>query len=115
MSKQTSTNNVLLMKVNIVFKVNTNSPSADRRESTNLDTLSDFTKKIIFDFGNSYLASYLTIQVIKKQKRCNLKKLYALFLWMGFNYLKDIEPLRGDNLLLTTNSFGVTDTSLIYR
>ena len=89
------------MEVNIVFKVNTNSPSADRRESTNLDTLSDFTKKIIFDFGNSYLASYLTIQVIKKQKRCNLKPA--------------LEPLRGDNLLLTTNSFGVTDTSLIYR
>ena len=26
------------------------------------------------------------------------KKFYDRFLWMGFNYLKDTEPLRGDTL-----------------
>ena len=30
------------------------------------------------------------------------KKLYAPFLWMGFNCLKATEPLRGGTLLFTT-------------
>ena len=50
--KQTSTNNVLPMEINIVFGINTNSSSAGRRESTDLDILSDFTpsppQKIFF-------------------------------------------------------------------
>ena len=29
------------------------------------------------------------------------KKLYGSFLWMGFNYLKALEPLQGDSLLFT--------------
>ena len=50
------------MEVNIIFRINTNSSSADRKEGTNLLTIPDFTKKIIFDFRNSQLASYLVIQ-----------------------------------------------------
>ena len=34
----------------------------------------------------------------------NLKKLYGSFLWIGFNYLKAAEPLRGDSLFLKTKS-----------
>ena len=30
------------------------------------------------------------------------------FLWMGFNYLKTAEPLRGDSLLSTIKSPGVS-------
>ena len=41
------------------------------------------------------------------------KKLYGLFLWMGLNCLKAIEPLRGDSLLFTTRSPGVSGTHLI--
>ena len=40
-------------------------------------------------------------------------KLYDPFLWMGPNCLKDIEPLRGDSLLFTTQSPGVPGTHLI--
>ena len=43
-SKQTSTNNVLPMEIYIIFGINSNSSSADRREGTNLDAFSDFTK-----------------------------------------------------------------------
>ena len=57
MSKQSSSNNVLPMEINIVFEINTNSPSANRRESPNLNTFSDFTKSIIFIFRYSCLAS----------------------------------------------------------
>lgn len=48
-SKQRSTKNVLSTKVNIVFRINTNSSLADGREDTDLSTLSDFTIKIIFE------------------------------------------------------------------
>ena len=41
-SKPRSTNNVLPMEINIIFRINTNSFLADRREGTDLDTLSDF-------------------------------------------------------------------------
>ena len=44
-SKQTSTNDALRMDVNIILWTNTNSSSSDRKEGTDLDTLSDFTKK----------------------------------------------------------------------
>ena len=44
-SKKTNTNNLLLMEVNIIFRINTNSSSADRKEGTNLLTIPDFTKK----------------------------------------------------------------------
>ena len=40
-------------------------------------------------------------------------KLYGPIFWMGPNYLKDTEPLRGDSLLFTTQSPGVPDTHLI--
>ena len=39
--------NALLMEINIIFGINTNSSSADSRESTNLNSLSDFTKKLL--------------------------------------------------------------------
>ena len=50
----------------------------------------------------------------------NLKNIYStknfffLFLWMGFNFLKATEPLRGDSLLFTSKSLGVSGTYLIY-
>ena len=44
-SKQTTTNNALPIEMNLVFGINTNSCSADRKEGTDLDTLSDFTKQ----------------------------------------------------------------------
>ena len=44
-SKQTTTNNALPMEMNHVFIINTNSSSADRKEGTDLNTLSDFTKQ----------------------------------------------------------------------
>ena len=86
MSKQSSSNNVLPMEINIVFEINTNSPSANRRESTNLNTFSDFTKRIIFIFRNSCLASYLAIQVTKNKIADTSKKLYGSFLWMEIKY-----------------------------
>lgn len=48
-SKQRSTKNVLSTKINIVFRINTNSSLADGGEDTDLSTLSDFTIKIIFE------------------------------------------------------------------
>ena len=42
----------------------------------------------------------------------NLKR-NDFFLWMGFNWLKATEPLRGDSLFFTTQSPGVPDTHLI--
>ena len=35
------------------------------------------------------------------------------FLWMGFNWLKAIEPLRGDSLLFTTKFPEIPGTDLI--
>ena len=35
---------------------------------------------------------------------CTEKKLYGPFLWMRFNFLKTIVPLRGDSLVFTTKS-----------
>ena len=43
---QTSTNNVLPVEIYIMFQIKTNSCSADRREGTELDTLSDVTEQI---------------------------------------------------------------------
>ena len=60
--KHTSTGNVLPMEIDIMFEINANSFLTDKREGTDLDTLSHFTKKINFDFRNSKLASYLAIQ-----------------------------------------------------
>lgn len=45
-SKQTSTNNVLPMDINIIFRIKTNGFSADRREGTDFNNLSDNIKKI---------------------------------------------------------------------
>ena len=44
-SKQESTKYVLPMECNITFRINTNSILADRREGTDFDTLSYFTRK----------------------------------------------------------------------
>ena len=41
------------------------------------------------------------------------KKLYAPFLWMGFNCAKATEPLHGHSLLLTTKSPGSPGTHFI--
>ena len=40
------------------------------------------------------------------------KKNYGPFSWIGFTCLSAAEPLRGDNLLLTTNTTGVPGTWL---
>ena len=48
---------------------------------------------------------------ISTQKKQNF---FTLFLWMGFNFLKASEPLRGDSLLFTSKSVGVSGTYLIY-
>ena len=61
----TSTNNVLPMEINIIFGINTNNSSAERKDGCYLDTLSDFAKKIIFAF----IASYLAIQGSPTQNR----------------------------------------------
>ena len=45
------------MEINIIFRINSNSSSADRGEGTDPDTISDFTKK-----KNSQLASSLAVQ-----------------------------------------------------
>ena len=49
--------NVLLaicyMEISIIFEIKINISSAGRKESSDLDTFLDFTKKIIFDFRNS--------------------------------------------------------------
>ena len=49
-SKQTSTNSVLPMEINIIFGIITNRSSTGRREDTDPDIYSDFAKKIIFGF-----------------------------------------------------------------
>ena len=46
---------------NIIFGINTNSSSADRREGTDLETLSGFTEKNNFWFWK-YLANFLAVQ-----------------------------------------------------
>ena len=43
------------MDINVISGINTNSSSVDNREGTDLNTVSDFTKKIILDFINSKL------------------------------------------------------------
>ena len=48
-----------------------------------------------------------------KLKTKTLKKLYGLFLWMGFNYLKATEPLRGVSVLFTTKFPEILGTDLI--
>ena len=40
-------------------------------------------------------------------------KLYSSFLWMEFNCLKATESLKGDSLLITTQSPGVPGNHLI--
>ena len=47
--------------------------------------------------------------LIQAEKR----KLYSPFLWIGFNCINAIEPLRGDNLLSTIKSRGSSGTHLI--
>ena len=42
-----------------------------------------------------------------------IKKLYGLFLWMGFSCLKATEPLRGGSLLFTTKFLESPGTHLI--
>ena len=42
LDKNVLTNNMLPMEIKIIFEIKTNIPSADRREASNLDTLSDF-------------------------------------------------------------------------
>ena len=37
----------------------------------------------------------------------------APFLWMGFNYLKTTEPLRGDRLLFTTKFPDISGSHLM--
>ena len=44
-SKQAITKNVLPMEINMIFRINSNSFLADRREGTDFDTLSYFTRK----------------------------------------------------------------------
>ena len=41
------------------------------------------------------------------------KQLYSLFLWMGFNCLKAIEPPRGGSLLFTTKLPEISRTHFI--
>ena len=47
-------------------------------------------------------------------KRGDLKKetLWP-FLWLGFNCLKNTEPLQGSSLLFTTESAGLSGTNFI--
>ena len=40
-------------------------------------------------------------------------KPYGPFLWMGFNFLKATEPLRGEGLLFIAKCPGVPGTQLI--
>ena len=42
----------------------------------------------------------------------NLKKLHGSFLWIGFDYLKAAEPLRGDSLFLKTKSSRLLVTNI---
>ena len=60
-------------------------------------------------FLNHYLlAGNLKLQAISYNLKKVYKKIYGLFLWMGFNSLKVTEPLRRDSsLLFTTKSPGV--------
>ena len=44
-TKEASTNNVLYMEIDIMFGINTNNSSANRREGIDLDTPSEFIKK----------------------------------------------------------------------
>ena len=55
-TKEASTNNVLYMEIDIMFGINTNNSSANRREGTDLDTPLDFIKKTIH--FRSTVASY---------------------------------------------------------
>ena len=43
------------------------------------------------------------------------KNLYGPFLWMGFNCLKAIEPLRGGSLLFTTKFPEIPGTHFSYK
>ena len=43
------------------------------------------------NFQNGLIDFHMTFQYVDIEK-----KLYDLFLWMGFNFLKATEPLRGD-------------------
>ena len=41
-SKHASTNNGLPKEINVIFGINVNNSSAERKDSTSLDTVSDF-------------------------------------------------------------------------
>ena len=63
----------------------------------------------------AWFLNTLLLPAKNKEKNIYMKilKLYASFLWMGFNCLKAIELLRGGSLLFTTQSLGVSGTHLI--
>ena len=61
-----------------------------------------------------YISTYLPIYLSRKSewaqltsssKKRFLKKLHGIFLWIGFNFLKATEQLRGHSLLFTPLSF----------
>ena len=62
---------------------------------------------------DSVLNIPLCKELRKKSSYMTNLKLYNPTLWMGPNYLKDTEPLRGDSLLFTIQSPGVPGTHLI--
>ena len=74
--------------------------------STQTKTIKPLHKVVSDD--TSFLTSRFNLEV-----NVDLKKLYRPFLWMGFNCLKAAKSLRGDSLLFTIHSSGVTGTLLI--
>ena len=56
---------------------------------------------------------YLRGNDLHKLHEGRKKNLYGPFLWMGFNFLKATEPLRGGRLLFTTKFPERPDTHLI--
>ena len=58
-----------------------------------------------YNLKNRYISLVGNVSLNYSKKK---KALYGPFLWMGFNFLKATEPLRGDSLLSTPKSPGET-------
>ena len=78
-----------------------------------LESLASLYRYCTAKYMDHIQTSLLSTQHTQKISAVFLKKLYGPFLWMGFNCLKAIEPLRGDGLLFLTTSQETPDTHLI--
>ena len=83
--------------------------------------LTKIVNDLLFSSKNSFItvrlgSKYAAVACKEQRKKLSYMKSlkhYGPLLWMGFNYLKVTERLRGSSLLVTTQSPGFPGTHLI--